>query len=83
MGRADPVSNFFPDVDLSHYGALQHGVGRRHMRFFIKDNQVYIEDLDSTNGTFLNRQRLPPKTPQPVRDGDEIALGTLVCALVL
>ena len=78
VGRGDPVSNFFPDIDLNPYGAIDNGVGRRHMRLFIQAGQVLIEDLDSTNGTLLNSQKLTPRQPQPVRDGDQIVVGKLL-----
>ncbi len=78
IGRADPVSNFYPEIDLTPYGALDQGVGRRHMQLMIQRGQIVAEDLDSTNGSFLNGQKLPPHTPQPLRDGDELRLGRLV-----
>jgi hypothetical protein len=78
VGRGDPVSKFFPDVDLNPYGAIDHGVGRRHVRLFIQGGQLMIEDLDSTNGTLLNNQKLAPRQPQPLRDGDQIMVGKLL-----
>ncbi len=77
IGRSDPVSNVFPDIDLTSHGALERGVGRRHARVFLQGGQILIEDLDSTNGTFLNATRVPPRQPKPVRAGDELRLGTL------
>lgn len=77
IGRADPVSNVFPDIDLTAQGALEHGVGRRHARVFLQGGQVLVEDLDSTNGSFLNGARLAPRQPQPLRAGDELRLGRL------
>ena len=78
VGRADAVSNFFPDVDLNPHGALDNGVGRRHMRLFVQAGQVMLEDLDSTNGTLLNGQKLAPRQPQPLRDGDQVVVGKLL-----
>ncbi|EFO80951.1 forkhead-associated protein [Oscillochloris trichoides DG-6] len=78
IGRADPVSNVFPDIDLSDQGALERGVGRRHARIFLQSGLVLIEDLNSTNGTFLNTTRVQPGHPQTLRSGDEVRLGTLV-----
>ncbi len=78
IGRADPVSNFYPEIDLTPYGALEQGVGRRHMQLMIQRGQIVAEDLNSTNGSFLNGQKLAPHTPQPLRDGDELRLGRLV-----
>ena len=78
IGRGDPVSNFFPEIDLNPYGAIDNGVGRRHVRLFVQGGQVLIEDLDSTNGTLLNSQKLTARQPQPLRDGDQISVGKLL-----
>lgn len=83
LGRADAVSNFFPDIDLTASGALDHGVGRRHARIFVQGGQLLVEDLDSTNGTFLNAARLAPRQPAPLTGGDELRLGGLVLRVEL
>jgi pSer/pThr/pTyr-binding forkhead associated (FHA) protein len=77
VGREDPYSGIFPDVDLSPYGADEAGVSRRHFRIRRQGDQFTIEDLNSTNMTFLNRQQLTPGTPVPLSDGDEIRAGRL------
>lgn len=48
-------------------------VSRRHARFVMKEGIVFVEDLGSTNGTFLNGTRL--SSPQPLRPGDTITFG--------
>jgi hypothetical protein len=78
IGREDPVSGIFPDIDLDPHGGLESGVGRQHARLVLQNGQVFLEDLDSVNGTALNRQRLAPRQSSPVKDGDEIRLGKLV-----
>jgi hypothetical protein len=78
VGRNDAVSNFYPDIDLTPYGALDQGVGRRHLRLFVQSGQVMVEDLDSTNGTLLNGQKLAARQPQPLRDGDQLQVGRLL-----
>lgn len=83
IGRADPVSKFFPDIDLTPYGALESGVGRRHARLAVEGGQLVIEDLDSTNGTLLNGQKLAARQLQPLKDGDQIQLGKLVLRIQL
>jgi hypothetical protein len=83
VGRADPVSKFTPTIDLGPYGALEHGVGRRHARIFVQNGQVYIEDLNSTNGSFVNNARLTPNQAQSLRNGDEVRLGTMILRVEL
>jgi pSer/pThr/pTyr-binding forkhead associated (FHA) protein len=83
IGRADAVSGFFPDIDLTPYGGIESGVGRQHVRLLVQGGQVLVEDQDSTNGTFVNGARLSPRTPHPVNNGDEIRLGALVTRLQL
>jgi pSer/pThr/pTyr-binding forkhead associated (FHA) protein len=78
IGREDPVSGIFPEIDLDPYGGQEAGVGRKHAQMTVNAGQVFIEDLDSVNGTVLNRQRLTPRQPQPVKNGDEIRIGKLV-----
>lgn len=78
IGREDPVSGIFPEIDLDPHGGHEGGVGRRHVRLFIRDDQLMVEDQDSVNGTFLNRQKLNAFQPKPLYDGDELRLGKIV-----
>jgi pSer/pThr/pTyr-binding forkhead associated (FHA) protein len=83
LGRLDATRAVFPDVDLTNEGGLTSGVSRRHARIFRAGNSVAIEDLDSLNGTFLNGERLVPKIPYPMSDGDEVQIGTLTLVVNL
>ena len=78
LGREDPVSSVFPDIDLDPYGAQEEGVGRKHAQLVMRGGDICIEDLESVNGTVVNKQRLVPRQPQPIKDGDEIRLGKMV-----
>lgn len=78
IGREDPVSGVFPDIDLDPYRAQEEGVGRKHAQLVMRAGDVCIEDLESVNGTTVNKQRLVPRQPQPIKDGDEIRLGKMV-----
>jgi DNA-binding winged helix-turn-helix (wHTH) protein len=49
------------------------GVSRRHARISVMREGITLEDLASTNGTFLGRRRVT--SPQPLSDGDRIGLG--------
>src|SRR5438270_2963762 len=78
IGREDAVSNIFPDVDLTPHGGEEGGVSRLHARIFVENGQYMLEDENSTNFTFLNRQRLSGKTPTPLHDNDEVKLGRVL-----
>ncbi|MFC1878933.1 FHA domain-containing protein [Chloroflexota bacterium] len=77
IGRSDPVRNIFPDIDLTIHGGDSSGVSRRHARLSLQNSQIYLEDLNSTNFTFVNRQKLQPGQKQVISHGDEIRLGLL------
>ena len=77
LGREDPVSGVFPDIDLDPYGGHEAGVGRRHARLIIQSGQIYLEDLDSVNGTAVNRQRIPAHQSVALKSGDEVRLGKM------
>ncbi|MBO4881927.1 MAG: FHA domain-containing protein [Lachnospiraceae bacterium] len=51
-------------------------ISRMHARVFLKDEDYYIEDLNSTNGTFKNGVRLKPYEQKKLTKGDEIKLAT-------
>ena len=75
IGRWDADGGIFPDVDLDADDP-EAKVSRRHARIMRRNGQYFIEDLGSTNGTFINRgRRLLPGDKQPLRDGDEIIVG--------
>jgi hypothetical protein len=78
IGREDAVSNIFPEIDLTPHGGEEGGVSRMHARIFVENGQYLLEDENSTNFTFLNRQKLTAKTPTPLHDDDEIKLGRVL-----
>jgi hypothetical protein len=75
VGREDPVSGVFPEIDLTDHGGDEGGVSRKHARIFVQGDQVYIEDLNSTNYTYVNQQKITPGQPHPLNDGDEVRFG--------
>jgi hypothetical protein len=78
IGREDAVSNIYPDVDMTPHGGEEGGVSRLHARIFVENGQYLLEDENSTNFTFLNRQRLAGKTPTQLHDNDEVRLGRVL-----
>lgn len=77
IGRQDPASNNFPDIDLTPYGAIDNGVSRVHACIQRSEDAITVIDLDSVNGTYLNGQRLIPNQPRVLQDGDEVRFGKL------
>jgi len=76
IGRSDGISQNI-DLDLTPYGAALAGVSRRHAQIIMRNEQLFIEDLASTNHTLLNGFQLEAYRGYQLRDGDELQLGTL------
>jgi pSer/pThr/pTyr-binding forkhead associated (FHA) protein len=64
IGRSKDAGVAVPDPEVS----------RQHARLSSYDGVVYVEDLGSRNGTFLNGRRVTEAIE--VREGDEIDVGT-------
>lgn len=50
-----------------------HQASRNHARVFIKGEQVYLEDLNSSNGTFIRQEKV--RMPEPVTSEDPVKMG--------
>ena len=77
VGRLDAAHGVFPELDLTSDSGLEHGISRRHARLYTREGKWYIEDLDSTNGTYVNDERLTAYLPYSFDDGDTLTLGNL------
>ena len=77
IGREDPISEVFPDVDLTDLGGMEKGVSRKHAVLHRKGADLSVEDLGSTNGTYINKKRIQPHLPQTIKPGDEVKFGKL------
>jgi signal transduction histidine kinase/CheY-like chemotaxis protein/HPt (histidine-containing phosphotransfer) domain-containing protein len=73
LGRGIHEDN---SVDLSEFDAANLGVSRRHAAFLPTATNLFIRDLDSTNGLFRNG-RAVGRQPEPLFNDDLIALGHL------
>src|SRR4051795_13302364 len=54
-------------------------VSQLHARVFRREGQLYVEDLGSTNGTYLNRKKVT--APIAIRKGDRLQIGKTVMEL--
>lgn len=75
VGRWDPETGSFPEVDLEADDP-EAKISRKHALIRLDNGKITIEDIGSLNGTYVNRQpRLTAGTPQDLKDGDEIIIG--------
>ena len=79
VGRRDPMSNIFPEVDLSKYDP-QTKISRRHARIWREGANFLVEDLGSSNGTVVastavDSFRLVPHKPHVLSSGDKLRVG--------
>jgi serine/threonine-protein kinase len=87
IGRRDPMSNIFPEVDLSKFDP-QTKISRRHARIWREGDKFMVEDLGSSNGTILlsktaDAVRLLPQQPRALSHGDKLKLGDTTLHFVL
>ncbi len=79
VGRRDPMSNIFPEIDLSRFDP-QTKISRRHARIWRSGSTFLVEDLGSSNGTIVasasrSSAHLVPHKPQALASGDRIKIG--------
>jgi phage tail-like protein len=68
-----------PDNDL----VLQHTkVSRRHARLEAEKGKLSLFDLNSSNGTWIGENRIPPDEPQELKKGDTFRIGDFTISLL-
>lgn len=79
LGEPDGIQTFsMPEIVVGRSAASElpisnDTVSSRHARLSYHHNQWWLEDLNSTNGTFLNDERV--NTPTVIVSGDELRIG--------
>lgn len=68
-------------LDLTPFGGDEKGVSRTHAALRRLKNTLFLVDMGSSNGTFVNGQRLVSEQPNMLIEGDEIRLGNLVATI--
>jgi hypothetical protein len=77
LGRASAeIQTQEPLVDLTSLG-IDYGISRTHALIRQTKHGYQITDLDSSNGTWLENERLVPQRPYAVDSGDRIRMGRL------
>ncbi len=59
----------------SDYRVATTQISRVHVRLFRRPDGLYIEDQNSTNGTYINTKRIPAMTEQKLEKGDVVGLA--------
>jgi hypothetical protein len=77
IGRRDPVTGIYPDVDLSPVDS-QRSVSRRHAKIFRRGDKFFLtEEIGTMNGTFVNDDRLETGVPAEIKPGDQVRIGVV------
>lgn len=63
-------------LDDCHIRVPVAGISRKHCEIVIADGSIVINDLGSSNGTYVNQDRI--SAPQPLSAGDLVSFGGLV-----
>jgi len=83
IGRRDPVTGIFPDVDLTPVDN-QRSVSRRHAKIYRRGPKFFLsEEIGTMNSTFLRGERLETGIPGEIHPGDELRFGVVVLQLQL
>ncbi len=76
VGRAD--TNVKCDVPIAH-----GTTSTRHAAIRCADGQVSIQDMKSTNGTFVNGRRVEPNVATSVQAGDKLRFGAYTVHIMM
>lgn len=82
VGRADNITAYIPEMDMTDHGAYRLGLSRRHAIIQRDGEQLVVKDLNSRNGTFVNGAIVPGGGTHLIRDGDELRFGNLLTTVI-
>ncbi len=75
LGRFDPTYKVKPDIDLTAEDKAAWGISRHHVRLVGWRGQYEIEDMGSSNGTWVNDEQIESGRKVPLTVGDQVRLG--------
>lgn len=74
LGRQSPADNIYPEIDLTELDPESY-VSRRHGQITRQGSKYLYEDVSSSNGSFINGNRLQSGIQTELHDCDTIRLG--------
>lgn len=77
LGRATKETSPIINIDLTAFNGGDLGVSRIHARFERSGSRIFVRDLNSTNGTWINGSRLTPMNVHEIHHGDKVEFGRL------
>jgi Cyclic nucleotide-binding domain/FHA domain len=82
IGRPDPVTGTQPEIDLGPFD-LNRTLSRRHAKM-LRDGSLYSlrEEVGTTNGTFVNGERIKTGTTVALKPGDRLRFGSIEVELI-
>lgn len=83
LGRLHPTNKIQPQVDLTERGGGLYGVSRLHAALRRNDDSWWIEDLDSSNGTWVDGERVAPFCAVRLNARSKVMLANLEVEIVL
>jgi len=85
IGRFAEGQVITPDVDLNDYEAFDMGISRLHatIRINSEKNKIFVIDLGSANGSFVNGYEIPANSEVPLNHGDVLSLGKFNMKVIL
>lgn len=78
-GREFKTSKFPCTVGKGSAANLQisgnNAISREHLQLTFKDGEFFVEDMNSSNFTYINGSKIEPKVPCAVKSGEELKLA--------
>lgn len=77
IGRPDPVTGLLPEINLGPLD-VQRSLSRRHAKIVNEGGMMFLrEEVGTTNGTFINGERVPTGQARPLSLGDTLRFGSV------
>jgi pSer/pThr/pTyr-binding forkhead associated (FHA) protein len=83
LGRSHHSNSVQPHIDLTPYGGTEQGASRVHAAIRHDERGWWIEDLNSSNGTWVNGRRIAPYDPYPLEGTVLISLSRVEIRVTL
>jgi pSer/pThr/pTyr-binding forkhead associated (FHA) protein len=83
LGRHHASNQVQPEVDLTPYGAAESGMSRVHAAIRHDEHGWWLKDLNSSNGTWVDGERLAPHIPRRLHAVSQVFLAKLEFQVIL